>query len=789
MKKTFIALVVLGALIPSIIHAAPPITKPSAAETERASGKVSSLTNQLIFPQNAAAPGGSGGNGNQAAQALGSAAQERAQAMQTLAQAHPAAFLANIIPKNIRATLAPGVQAHVEQLTTLSGTMEVLHVDDLEKKEHSRFLYTLRSGGNSYDVYFAQTPPAMGSGATAQITGYLLGNTFVASGGSGDTYVATPVVNDAIGPQRTLVILVTPPYAHPPLTRDQVSTAVFKGHFNNFYKEQSEQKISFYGDVTDWITVPNVRCTVPYIDAPEVRSYLLSKGYNLSHYARIMFVGNAMGGGCAYVGKINVSFNGAMYRLSLGWTGLAGYDSDYRGMSYFDFVLAHEMGHELGVMHSNSWTCTGPSLDKNCYHSEYGNSFDVMGSGYFSKHFNAFYKDYLGWLPAASKKRVTTTSSHALAPLEASMGVRTLIVSNPSITSVNPLTPPMYIEFRQPLGYDRFLETIYQGLHINQVIQPAFAGFPFPRLLNANYATNSMGSPILQVGSTFSWPSRGVAVNFLKSGAGWDGKAVAGLSVHVTPLKCERGNLTFVDDYSSLVTAPGGYGGLQFRMTNNDSLACAPLSLTVSASVGNPPWYLSVYPDTPIRLSSGEEQFASLTFFVPTNASVGQIPLRVTVTDSSTGRSFVFERMVTIKEPVILGKIAPESGPVGTQVVLTGSGFSQQPFVNTVYFNAFISNQSYTAEIPATTGQSTTLAFNVPARVQSNNEKGAGGTDTSVPTPPGTYYVYVRNSDQTFSYPLAFEVTAAPLAANSKLQVASAVEGLIQALKAFYKIK
>jgi hypothetical protein len=61
------------------------------------------------------------------------------------------------------------------------------------------------------------------------------------------------------------------------------------------------------------------------------------------------------------------------------------------------------MGHELGVMHANAWRCESKSLDEDCYHAEYGNSYDAMGHGSNAMHFNAFYKDILGWLDPADK--------------------------------------------------------------------------------------------------------------------------------------------------------------------------------------------------------------------------------------------------------------------------------------------------------------------------------------------------------------------------------------------------
>jgi hypothetical protein len=721
-------------------------------------------------------------------------ARERSRAMQELATVDAAEFLSNVVPPNVRDTLSADVRANVEELKTVSGTMEILHADDFSDPKKSRFYYGLKSGGKNYDVYFAQTPPAMQSGASATIQGYLLGDTLVATGGF-DTVIRNPAppVPESVGVQSTLFILITTANNPPPLSKDQLKNTILNGNFQKFYKEQSYQLTSFTGDVTDWITVPLVTCGSPNLGwEPSVDNYLIKNGYDLSKYSRVMFISNGMGGGCASVGKFDVQFNGKTYRLSVGWTGLSGYNSEYRGMSNFEYVLSHEMGHELGVMHANSWGCSGMTLDKDCYHQEYGNSWDVMGTGLYSKHFNAFYKDLLGWLPGGAKQAVTASSILKyplfLNPLESTTGVRALVISNPYITKINPSAQPIYVEYRQPIGYDRFLETTYQGLYLNQVV--SFTDqFPFPRLIFANYQSKlPNSSPVMRPGSTFSWPSRGYKIQFLfesspgRTFAGYNPTKIASVMVAISPAACQSNGLTIEPTYEQLTVAPGSSAIIQLNMNNMDTVACRPALVSMTAAVGEG-WSTYTYPSGAFSLSSGQQQWASINIMPPLGTPNGQYPLRITVTDATTNRTFALDRTISVVAPPTLATLSPSKGPAGTKVLLSGSGFSVSPQTNTVSMTLLQNGQTYYAFVPAFTYDSTKLGFVVPTTMQ--DSKG-----NPVPTPAGPYSVAAINAGNAGSNMLTFEVTPAPFGflpyEGENLQLAAVVHAFWQFLLRLY---
>ena len=73
-------------------------------------------------------------------------------------------------------------------------------------------------------------------------------------------------------------------------------------------------------------------------------------------------------------------------------------------------VAGHEIGHNYGLNHANSWDTSDASVIGSGTSTEYGDSFDTMGSASAgNNHFNARYKNYLNWL--TTNDVITATSN------------------------------------------------------------------------------------------------------------------------------------------------------------------------------------------------------------------------------------------------------------------------------------------------------------------------------------------------------------------------------------------
>ncbi|MES1177132.1 MAG: MYXO-CTERM sorting domain-containing protein [Myxococcales bacterium] len=194
------------------------------------------------------------------------------------------------------------------------------------------------------------------------------------------------------------------------ITADAANAAIFgtrtptQAGLNQFYTENSYGAFGFTGDILGPKTVNNLgTCQQSAIDVIEGGwPDIFGKDYD--HWMQ-------------YIGS---SYD------SCGWGGIGGegtaarpaYGSWYNG--YNDCtVLNQEVGHNLGLMHSNSITCNGaPFADdpQTCQGAEYGNRHTVMGSG--CAHLGAYEKWYEGFFGGCNAVRATATGTYTLLPTE-----------------------------------------------------------------------------------------------------------------------------------------------------------------------------------------------------------------------------------------------------------------------------------------------------------------------------------------------------------------------------------
>ncbi len=114
------------------------------------------------------------------------------------------------------------------------------------------------------------------------------------------------------------------------------------------------------------------------------------------------------------------------------------------------WVYGHELGHNFGLLHSGSLSCSGQVIGGTCSVSEYGDPFDVMGN-IRQGHFNSMQKAELNWIPGTSvKQHVSGTQTYQLSPIE-NGGQSTYAVT---VQAPAPSTRKYWIEFRQPIGFD-----------------------------------------------------------------------------------------------------------------------------------------------------------------------------------------------------------------------------------------------------------------------------------------------------------------------------------------------
>lgn len=185
-----------------------------------------------------------------------------------------------------------------------------------------------------------------------------------------------------------------------------------------------------------------------------------------------------------------------------------------------DFTTLHEWGHSIGMRSHASYYYVDQEPLGGILHftnisfgsmgEDYGNYFDIMGApmGRLAMHFNAGQQDKLGWYNDAQNSITQITASQnnvTISPLEGNGAVRAAVIKAPGNLSTSldttasntwgtamaaiDVQPKYYIEYRQPVGFDKHLGHTYvssntTGLFIHLSIPNLNASEQHTYLLN-----------------------------------------------------------------------------------------------------------------------------------------------------------------------------------------------------------------------------------------------------------------------------------------------------------------
>lgn len=183
------------------------------------------------------------------------------------------------------------------------------------------------------------------------------------------------------GPKRILLMRVSFPDApQEPMTEAEGHTLL--AQINSFFVECSYGLTSISGDVT------------PLLNLPQPTTYYQSSGEGLL-YSDAINLAMQRGYDPAAYDLHSVRFI-PIYPGILGRGQLGGRVSWLQTSAMG--TGRHEIGHNYGLYHANSWRADNDSIIGPGHHVEYGNSYDVMGYSPVNGQFNANYKHRLGWL-------------------------------------------------------------------------------------------------------------------------------------------------------------------------------------------------------------------------------------------------------------------------------------------------------------------------------------------------------------------------------------------------------
>jgi hypothetical protein len=297
----------------------------------------------------------------------------------------------------------------------------------------------------------------------------------------------------AASPKRVAVVLFNfSNNTTQPIDAAKAKEIVFSGasSSNAFYKEVSfgvrslVGSLDATGDVFGWYTIDQTNDGCDYSAwGTAARAKATAAGVNLGNYDYVVH----------YFTKTS----------TCGFSGVGQLPGKYNWINASSSqTIAHELGHNFGVHHASSYRCVsnnvGVPIGGTCTANEYGDPFDVMGSGY--RHVSAYHKEKLGFLEAANVQTVTAAGTFDLAPLEQkASGLQVLRFPIPGTSDV------YYVEYRQPFGFDNFQSTspVVNGVLIRRITIPT-KGVLQTKLIDNVPGTTSFTDAALAVGKTFT---------------------------------------------------------------------------------------------------------------------------------------------------------------------------------------------------------------------------------------------------------------------------------------------
>ncbi|MCH8821852.1 hypothetical protein IID23_05035, partial [Patescibacteria group bacterium] len=507
---------------------------------------------------------------------------DRENLLSSLIEKDPKEILKIALSNKMRRFLPASIQNEVEKETSLEGSLEVFHSDNLDEGR-SRFYYFLKKAdGKRISLHFADGEPKVLSGSKVKVTGLLLGKKMVvaSSGGKYFKVLKEADVLAAATEKKVAVLLFNfQNDTSEPLNQDFARGVTFtnSNSATAYYKEISFDNLSLVGnirqdgDVFGWYTIPfnNTNCSFSNVInwANAARSAAAADGFAISNY--------------------NYEIYAFPRTSACHWGGLAvisGSGSWINGSGNFNLrIVAHELGHNFGAHHANTLKCTDANgnrvpISTNCISIEYGDPFDIMGGS--TKHMNNFHKGRLGWYEPANTQTVTSNGTYTIVPIEKKLGgVQALRIPR-DVNQNGNISKYYYLEYRQPFGFDNFStsNSVVNGVSIR--LAPNYNVFQRPALIDTNTSTGSFKDAALAVGQTFFDPIKNITISTISKDSN---RATVEISFGSQP--CVRVNPSISVTPLSQWGDPGQTLSYQVRVTNNDSLACSSSTFLTTATL------------------------------------------------------------------------------------------------------------------------------------------------------------------------------------------------------------
>lgn len=360
----------------------------------------------------------------------------------------PKIFLDNVFSKKVKKKIPNDLSNLVEKIDKKQGKFSAVEIEDF--KENFSKVYSLldaATGKKEKNIYIAQEEEQLGSYEKVEVYGYFLGENIVLAN-TAQPYFAPLESTKVTTTGEKKVIVAMGNFTNDrsqPFTKAEIESNLFLSpdSTNLFFQESSFGKVSLSGTVVDnWIEldIDNSNCMFMWHDwSLKMDNKLLEQGIDVNTYDHKMYIyPKVIDGGPCNGGAV------AMMNDKL---------SSYFG-NITKSVFAHEIGHNFGLNHAKKLNCGEKTIiNDGCSVVEYGDFSDAMGSGNYKNvpyHFNAKYKNELGWISDQNVKTVIGNGTYTIDALETSSAAGTQLLK----ISKSDTDEFYLLDFRKKFGFD-----------------------------------------------------------------------------------------------------------------------------------------------------------------------------------------------------------------------------------------------------------------------------------------------------------------------------------------------
>jgi M6 family metalloprotease-like protein len=612
---------------------------------------------------------------------------------------------------------APETAAATERGESLVGRVETIVVD--EPTGHgARARRFVADDGRAFALDLPSGTAEPESGSSVSVSGVVVGGHITASSVRMLGKSQSPPSCAAVGQQQIAVLLVTlPGTPAPSLAKTDVADAFFgaSGSLDSWLREVSYGKTSATGDVFGWYTLDASYACDRYEDLRTAAIAAADRDVDFRKYSRI-FIVIAGETGCSWTGIGTMgcaplsSQRDGSFTSSTSWV-LAGAFTGQPGASVP--LLAHEIGHNLGLAHAATRRFAGEALGPLGAQGtidEYNDPFSAMSAA-SPGHYASPHKSALGWVAAGvNAVTVETTGTYTLQAFETQpSGVQVLKVRRGTGNDAW-----LWISYRQPIGTDGvFPPEPFAGAILHY--EDAYTGGQ-SQLLDFTPSTQTFYDPALGGGATWTDPYSNLSITVgAASSSGLD------VSVAYGAASCVTGAPTVTVTSPNPTVAPGASATYSVSVKSNDSAACKSAVFALSSAV--PSGFASSLSPSSLSLAPGASGAATLTVTPGASATPGTYTISVLAsagTSGSGGASCTVTEAGTLAASLVAPSIPYtrlDTVPISATVLLAGN-----PAVGAAVQFTMTKPNGTTATSTQTTGSSGKAVWNY--RVGPRDPKG-----------------------------------------------------------------